>query len=95
MKPIYKKLTFKNKRMFEKWLNKTTYKQIVFEDNGQDLMKIWIAESGEIINCNQQSSIWNGKFVDLVMLEVGLNIDFWNLNRENWDTMDFIVSEIN
>jgi len=68
-KPIYKDVSFESEKEFQAWLKKTTVCEIEFEDHGQDLMKIWIAENGEILHANLQASIWNGRFVDVENLE--------------------------
>ena len=92
MNSQFKEITFKSEAEFNEWLEKTTYKKIFFKDKGQDLMKIWIAESGEILHANLQSSIWNGRFVNMENLEKGSFIQFWN--GAGWDIMNFEIGVI-
>lgn len=91
--------TFKNKKFeteveFYKWLDETTYKIIFFKDNGQDLLKLWISESGEIIHTNLQMYIWTGRFINLNTLKEDCYIQMWNTQLNEWVTMDFFVIDI-
>ena len=87
-KPKFRHLKFASEAIFEKWLFENTYKIVEIRDNGQDLIKIWLHSSGEIIYANAQHSIWLGQFVDMSKLAVGLNLDF------NGKTMKFIAEKI-
>lgn len=49
-----KSLPFEVEADFNEWLEKTTFKKIFLKDKGQDLMKLWISESGEILNANDK-----------------------------------------
>lgn len=92
--PVYKDLTFNSEQEFKQWLSNTTYKKIFFKCKGQDLMKINIAENGEILHANLQSSIWNGRFVNMEILEKGTLIQFWNIEKSRWDVMNFEIAVI-
>lgn len=94
MNSQFKEITFRGEAEFNEWLEKTTYKKIFFKDKGQDLMKIWIAESGEILHANLQSSIWNGRFVNMENLEKDSFIQFWNNSKSEWDIMSFEIGVI-
>lgn len=76
MKPQFNELTFKSEAELNKWLKKVTFKIIDLEDNGQDMQKIWVHETGEILNSDFNSQIYIGKFIDMKKLSVGncLNI---------------------
>lgn len=93
--PEFKSLKFNSEKEFIEWLTKTTYKKIHFKDNGQDLLIIWIADTGEILHANLQASIWDGKFVNLENMDKNTNIQFWDNLKQQWLTMDFIVDVIN
>lgn len=90
----YINLTFNKKAEFDKWLKETSYKTIWFKDNGQDLLKIWVAESGEILHANTQARIWNGKFIDMENISEGKNIRFWNKELQEWDEKTFEIALI-
>ena len=94
MKPIYKDLEFKTDQEFKKWLSETTDQVIQFKDNHQDLLLIHVAYNGEIIDCNAQSIIWNGKFVNLKGVEIGKPIKFWDNTVRRWKKFDFIVEKV-
>ena len=94
MESQFKEITFKSETEFNEWLEKTTYKKIFFKDKGQDLMKIWIAESGEILHANLQSSIWNGRFVNMKTLAKNTNLCLWNNQTAGWDVMNFEIGII-
>lgn len=63
-KPQFKELTFKSQKEFDKWLSEKAKCQIDLVDFGQDMQRIYVHESGEILHCDFQESIYNGKFVD-------------------------------
>jgi hypothetical protein len=71
MESKFKDFAFKSKEAMFDWLNYTTFKVINLKDYGQDMQKIWIHESGEILNCDFHSRIYNGRFVDLKQIKVG------------------------
>lgn len=75
--PKYKNQAFNTKKEFEEWLEKTTHKQLVFEDHGQDLQRMFIADNGEIIHCDFQARIYNGLFVNLEALEEFTPVQIW------------------
>lgn len=90
--PIYKHLTFGSPMLFDKWRAETATILVDFRDNGQDLLRIWIAGNGEIIDCNLQAWVWNGKFVKLDELVTGQGIQLWRDGE--YTLMDFIVEKI-
>ena len=67
-KPQYKNLNFDTPEDFDQWLQATYHCTVEFQDMGQDLLKIWLAESGEILHANLQASIWNGCFANMTLL---------------------------
>ena len=81
MKPQYKHLTFKSQKAFDEWLEATTTRSITFVDFFQDLLKIWIAENGEILHANLQASVWNGCFVHLKTLQECKPIELWETDQ--------------
>lgn len=94
MESQFKEIRFKTEADFKEWLEKTTFKKIFLKDKGQDLMKLWISESGEILNANMQSLIWNGRFVNLETLAKNTNLCFWNKDKSEWDVMDFEIGVV-
>ncbi len=71
MKPKFKDLKFTSEKELEKWVALNKFKVIDLKDIGQDMLQIIIHKSGEIINCNFHSGIYNGKFVHIDSLKVG------------------------
>lgn len=94
MESKFKEITFKSEKEFNKWLEETTAKKIFLKDKGQDLMKIHIAESGEILHTNAQAAIWNGRFVNLETLAKNTNLCLWNSEKSEWDIMNFEIAVI-
>lgn len=94
MQSQFKEITFKSEKEFNEWLEKTTHKKIFLKDKGQDLMKLWVSESGEILNANMQSSIWNGRFVNMETLDKNTNLCLWNNQTSEWDVMNFEVGVV-
>ncbi len=94
MESQFKEITFKSETEFNEWLEKTTHKKIFLKDKGQDLMKLWVSESGEILHANMQSSIWNGRFVNMETLAKNTNLCLWNNQTSEWDVMNFEVGVV-
>lgn len=94
MQSKFKEITFKSETEFNEWLEKTTHKKIFLKDKGQDLMKLWVSESGEILHANMQSSIWNGRFVNMETLAKNTNLCLWNNQTSEWDVMNFEVGVV-
>lgn len=71
-KPQYKNLRFKDRASFDKWLEETAHYIVEFEDHGQDFLKWWLDERGEVLHSDPyQSSVWNGTIVTLASLKKG------------------------
>lgn len=91
MKPQNKHLTFASQEAFNNWLNATTHRTITFEDDGQDLLKIWIAKTGEILHANLQAGIWKGRFVHLKSLHIGKPLRLWDI--DHWQPFSRLIIE--
>ncbi len=90
-KAEYKDLKFKSKQEFDKWLVEKTKYEIEFVDNGQDCLKWFIDNGGEVLHSEKQSSIWNGELVDLYSLRVGKNIEIMEVEKQANRVLDFVV----
>lgn len=62
-KPIYRDIKFESNIQFQDWLYKTTATILRFEDCGQDFLTWHLADNGEVIHSDMQSSVWNGTMV--------------------------------
>lgn len=62
--PQFKHLTFKRKSERDSWVKKNTFFKLVLKDLGQDLQFMYVHETGEILQCDFQSEIYAGKFID-------------------------------
>lgn len=93
-KSAYRDLKFKSKKHFQVWLNKITKYEISFVDKGQDCLKWFLDEGGEVLNSNLQSSVWNGELVDLFSLEAGKGIEIMDVENQRNEVLDFIVEKI-
>ncbi len=89
-RPQFKTLGFENEEEFNEWLTATTSKTISFEDKGQDMQKIHISQSGEVIHCDFRPELYNGHFVDLEKLETGKPVHMLGLNGK-WQEMKGLV----
>jgi hypothetical protein len=77
-KPQYVDLKFASSQEFDVWLEETTKYKVTFQDEGQDLIRFYIAENMEIIHThiNSLASIYNGAVVtngvpqELAMLQI-------------------------
>lgn len=93
--PKFKHLRFETKKEFEEWLYRTYTFRIELVGL-QDLTTIFIAESGEILHTNLQSSIWCGKFadVDLSKHDEINYIKIFNNDLLKWETTDLEIEKI-
>ncbi len=83
----YKELKFTSDDAFNAWLNKTAKKLIWFKDEGQDCICFWIDEHGEVLHMSySQTSIWNGKFVNVETLKPGEPVQMY-FEHEGWRTL--------
>jgi hypothetical protein len=89
LKPKYKELRFDSEASFKKWLDKTTSKTLRFQDMGQDLQRMHIAESGEILHCDFHANIYNGKFVNTEKLDWFVPVEI--LNNGKFERMNGLV----
>jgi hypothetical protein len=71
MKAKFDKLQFNNKAELKEWLEKTYFFKIDLVDFGQDMLTMWVHESGEILQCDFHSRIYAGKFIDVSQLMKG------------------------
>ena len=93
LKPKYVTQKFKTKKEFSEWLANTTFKKLILSNLGQDMRKIWVAESGEILHCDFQSSFYNGKFVNMAELSEYSPLEI--LEEGQWAVkMNLLVDEI-
>lgn len=87
--PQFKDLTFNSKKEFNSWLIANNEYVIDFDDLGQDLLRIWVHATGEILDANLQQSIWNGLFVNVEKLNEYEPIEMWM--DEQWTVMGKLV----
>lgn len=84
MEAKFKHLKFNSYKELDKWLKENTFKVITLKDYGQDMQKIWVHESGEILNCDFHGSIYNGKFINMKKLVVGNHLNIWNDEKNRY-----------
>lgn len=92
--PQYKELTFRNQSQLDAWLHETTHWIIELTDEGQDLLKLWIAANQEIINTNTQQSVWCGTFVNMISAKKDSALLMWNPEKEMYRMMDFTIEKV-
>ena len=96
--PKFKDVKFDNETEFLKWLVETTKVAIVLEDAGQDLIKFWIAESGEILHTElpNLASIYNGSLLldNPELILKGDQISIWNINFKELMTIKYKVKKV-
>lgn len=91
--PKFKTKTFKSRKAFDTWLAETTHKEIILSDLGQDMTKIYVAESGEILHCNFHAGIYNGRFINMAALDDFCPLEF--LENGQWvRKMGLLVDEV-
>jgi len=89
----FKTLKFPTPAEAENWLKQTTAKIISLKDQGQDLQKLWIHESGEILDTDFNQEIYIGKFVNMANLTPDECLETWNNETGGWDFYQKLVIE--
>jgi hypothetical protein len=96
MESKFRNLRFNSEAEMNEWLKETTFKIIDLVDNGDDMQRIWVRESGEILNCDFHSSIYNGKFVDIEKLDVGNTLNIFDEEKQCYRVYEqLIIKAIN
>lgn len=93
LKPKYAEKRFDSEEEFDSWLAKTAFKKIMLDDLGQDMTKMYVAETGEVLHCNFHASIYNGRFINMAELSEFCPIEI--LENGQWvRKMGLLVNEI-
>lgn len=94
-KPQFKELTFKSRSAFNAWLKNTTSKTITFQDFGQDMQRMHIHKSGEILHCDFHGNLYNGLFVNLEVLKVGEMLQTFSVEEGIIKWTRLVIAKIN
>ena len=97
MTPQFKNVRFEGQdgmKAFRKWLAENTKWILELEDQGQDLTKIWVHETGEILHCDAHAGIYNGKFLNLEYLNEGDNIQVWSEEDKEWCPKVLVIENV-
>jgi hypothetical protein len=93
MKAKFIDLKFVSSTHLSQWLAKETYKMVDLKDKGQDMQRIWIHKTGEILNADFHSALYCGKFVDLTNLSEGKPIQIWDNESESYIAYSGLIVE--
>lgn len=91
--PKYKHLRFKTDISFKVFLKETSTIKILFEDQGQDVLTMWIDDRGEVLHSDLQSTIWTGKFIKTETLIQGLPVEIYMPEFSGWRKMEKLKVE--
>lgn len=92
----YKGISFSSEDHFKLWLDDTAYAIIEFEDHGQDLIKIWVDEYGEIINAYMQYKFWLGRFINIEIAQSYYSLYIYDADYGMWRRIpELIVKDVN
>ena len=80
----FRELTFKNQKGLDKWLNENTFKTIHLKDYGQDMLTIWVHETGEILHSDFHSGLYSGRFIDMKKIAVGNHLNIWDKDEDRY-----------
>lgn len=85
--PKYKDLRFNNKKQLEKWLDENRHCTIHLAGQ-QDMQKLDVHSTGEILNTDYHGGIYIGKFVNLdpTELQKGQPLEIWE-DDKGWKPM--------
>lgn len=92
-KSKYKELIFRSEAGLNRWLLKMTHQIVDFKDLGQDMSRMWIHETGEILHCDFHSKLYSGRFIEREKVEVGKPINIWDNENSRYDTYQNLVVE--
>ncbi|MEO6176802.1 MAG: hypothetical protein ABIP27_16745 [Flavobacterium circumlabens] len=97
-KPEYKELKFTDSNSFLLWLRETSETEIIFKDSGQDLIKFFVSESGEILHTEvpSLSNIYNGALLldNQELIISGDNIAIWIPEFNEVSTIKYEVKKV-
>lgn len=82
--PQFKHLTFKRKSERDSWIKKNTFFKLVLKDLGQDLQFMYVHETGEILQCDFQSEIYAGKFIDTTKIIPGRCLNIYDAEKSEF-----------
>ena len=92
-KPKFKDLKFESHKDLEKWLKSNSKFILELQDKGQDLLKIWVHKTGEILDCNANQNLYLGEFVDLEKLEKGKPIVVSGVKKKGLIAENLIIKK--
>ena len=93
MQSQFKHLKFKTDKELQKWLLKNSYRAIYLQSLGQDMEKIQIHKSGEILDTDFHSKLYVGKFINVDALRVDVPLQIWNDDESNWTIYSRLIPE--
>lgn len=91
METRYKDKKFNNKAEFESWLKENTHVTVQLKDIGQDLLTLHACPEGEVLHTNIQSTIYNGRIIDLSHAEPDKNLRVWDEDVKAFVIYPFVI----
>jgi hypothetical protein len=87
----FKDLIFNSEEEVKNWLKKKTFKIVDFKYLGQDLSRMYIHRSGEILQTDFHGAMYIGRFVDLHSLNEGFAIGIYDTAGKSCRYYDGLV----
>jgi hypothetical protein len=91
--PQFKDLKFSSKKLLTAWIQKVGYAAIYLKSFGQDMQKIYVHKSGEILNTDFNQEIYIGKFINMEKLAFDRCLEIWNNDTECYETYGKLIPE--
>ncbi len=91
--PQFNELRFKTDKQMDNWLASVTHAAIYLVSFGQDMQKIWVHKTGEILHTDFNQDIYIGKFINIEKLAHDRALEIWNDDTECYETYSKLIPE--
>ena len=91
--PQFKEKRFNSDEELNQWLDEISKYEITLRDFGQDMLKLWVHESGEILYSMFFSIIYFGKFLNTDALKEGEPIEIWEDDEQKYIKYQRLIAE--
>jgi hypothetical protein len=75
---------FETEKQFEEWLMDKTEFVITLRDHRQDMQKLWVHETGEILCTDFSQRLYVGKFLNVEEFGKGNLLQIWDEKNSKW-----------
>ncbi len=89
----FKEVRFKTDKQMDNWLASVTHAAIYLESFGQDMQKIWVHKTGEILHTDFNQEMYIGRFINIEKLAHDRALEIWDNETETYETYGKLIPE--